>query len=199
MEATAKNTEAFLQSIRTLAAAECERIDRETESVRAERLQAMQTEARKRYKSYMEYEAARIRAEANREISGKGEAARKSLADLRATLSQKVFERVKAKIEAYTKTDAYREKLLAGVREIAALFPNGDTELFIAPHDADKAAAIQAAFGAPCTVTVTEEIVLGGVKALDRKTQRLADNTLDTALEAQKAWFLENSGLSVEE
>ena len=42
-------------------------------------------------------------------------------------------------------------------------------------------------------------VVLGGVKALDRKTQCLADNTLDTALEAQKAWFLENSGLSVEE
>ncbi|MGN0571681.1 MAG: V-type ATP synthase subunit E [Candidatus Fimenecus sp.] len=199
MEATAKNTEAFLQSIRTLATAECERIDRETESVRAERLQAMQTDARKRYKSYMEYEAARIRAEANREISKKGEASRKTLSDLRAALSRKVFERAKEKIEAYTETDEYHEKLLADVREIAALFADGDTELFIAPRDADRTAEIETAYGAPCTVTVTGTIALGGVKALDRKTHRLADNTLDTALEAQKAWFLENSGLSVEE
>lgn len=199
METAAKNTEAFLQSIRTLAAAECERIDRETESVRAERLQAMQNDVRKRYKSYMEYEAARIRAEANREISKKGEASRKTLSDLRATLFLQVFDRAKDKIAAYTETDAYREKLLSGVREIAAAFKDGDVELFIAPHDADKTAEISAAFGAPCTVTVSEEIALGGVKALNRKTRCLADNTLDTALQAQKTWFLENSGLSVEE
>lgn len=199
METAANNTEAFLQSIRTLAAAECERIDRETESVRTERLQAMQTDARKRYKSYMEYEAARIRAEANREISKKGEQSRKTLSDLRATLFSKVFERAKERISAYTQTEAYREKLLSGVREIADAFVGGDVELFIAPRDADKTAEIAAAFGAPCTVTVTEEIVLGGVKALDRKTRCLADNTLDTALQAQKTWFLENSGLSVEE
>lgn len=199
METAANNTEAFLQSIRTLAAAECERIDRETESVRTERLQAMQTDARKRYKSYMEYEAARIRAEANREISKKGEQSRKTLSDLRATLFSKVFERAKERISAYTQTEAYREKLLSGVREIADAFVGGDVELFIAPCDADKTAEIAAAFGAPCTVTVTEEIVLGGVKALDRKTRCLADNTLDTALQAQKTWFLENSGLSVEE
>lgn len=199
METAANNTEAFLQSIRTLAAAECERIDRETESVRTERLQAMQTDARKRYKSYMEYEAARIRAEANREISKRGEQSRKTLSDLRATLFSKVFERAKERISAYTQTEAYREKLLSGVREIADAFVGGDVELFIAPRDADKTAEIAAAFGAPCTVTVTEEIVLGGVKALDRKTRCLADNTLDTALQAQKTWFLENSGLSVEE
>lgn len=199
METAANNTKAFLQSIRTLAAAECERIDRETESVRTERLQAMQTDARKRYKSYMEYEAARIRAEANREISQKGEASRKTLSDLRATLFSKVFDRAKEKISAYTQTDAYREKLLSGVREIASVFSDGDVELFIAPCDADKIAEIAAAYGAPCTVTVTEEITLGGVKALDCKTRCLADNTLDTALQAQKTWFLENSGLSVEE
>lgn len=199
MDATAKNTEAFLQSIRTLAAAECARIDGETERIRAERLKTMQTEARKHYKAYMEYEVARIRADANREISKKGEDSRRTLAALRTSLYEKVFARAEEQVEAYTKTDAYREKLLGSVREIAALFAGGDTQLFIAPRDADKTAEIETAFGAPCTVTVTEEIALGGVKAIDRKTHRLADNTLDTALEAQKAWFLENSGLSVEE
>lgn len=199
MDATAKNTEAFLQSIRTLSAEECARIDRETEHIREERLKAMQTDARKRYKSYMEYEVARIRADANREISKKGEDSRRTLAALRTSLFEQVFARAQAQIEAYTKTDAYREKLLDSVREIAVLFAGGDTQLFIAPQDADKTAEIETAFGAPCTVSVTEEITLGGVKALDRTTHRLADNTLDTALETQKAWFLENSGLSVEE
>lgn len=199
MEATAKNTEAFLSAIHTLAAAECQRLDTETERIRAERLKTMQAESRKRYKSYMEYEVARIRADANREISKKGEDARRTLAALRTSLCEQVFSRVRAQIAAYTETDAYRENLLASIREIAALFADGDVELCIAAKDADKEDAIKAAFGAPCTVTVSAGISLGGVTARDRKSQRLADNTLDTALEAQKAWFLENSGLSVEE
>lgn len=199
MEETAKNTQAFLKSIRTLAADACARIDRETEEIRAERLQTMQTEARNRNKAYMEYEAAHIRAEANRKISEKSETARRALSELRNSLSAQVFARAEEKIHAYRETDAYTEKLISGVREIAALFQNGDVELYIAAEDADKADSIKAAFGAPCKVTVAKDISLGGVRALDRKSCRLADNTLDTALQAQKAWFLENSGLFVEE
>ncbi len=199
MEVTAKKTEAFLSAIHTLAAEECKRIDEETESIRAQRLKTMQSEAKKRYQNEMEYEIARIRADANREISQKGELARRTLSELRATLCEQVFSRARAQIEAYTKTDAYRESLLKSAQAIGELFRGGEVTLFISQADSSNAEKIREAFGAECTVTVSADILLGGIRATDVKSHQLADNTLDTALEAQKAWFFENSGLSVEE
>lgn len=199
MEVTAKKTEAFLSAIHTLAAEECKRIDEETESIREQRLKTMQSEAKKRYQTEMEYEIARIRADANREISQKGEESRRTLSDLRTSLCEQVFSRARAQIEAYTKTDAYREFLLRSAQKIGEMFRGGEVTLFISQADSDKADAICKSFGEACTVTVSSDILLGGIRAADRKSHQLADNTLDTALAEQKAWFLENSGLSVEE
>ncbi len=199
MEVTAKKTEAFLSAIHTLAAEECKRIDEETESIREQRLKTMQSEAKKRYQTEMEYEIARIRADANREISQKGEESRRTLSDLRTSLCEQVFSRARAQIEAYTKTDAYREFLLRSAQKIGEMFRGGEVTLFISQADSDKADAICKSFGEACTVTVSSDILLGGIRAADRKSHQLADNTLDTALTEQKAWFLEISGLSVEE
>lgn len=199
MEVTAKKTEAFLSAIHTLAAEECKRIDEETESIREQRLKTMQSEAKKRYQTEMEYEIARIRADANREISQKGEESRRTLSNLRTSLCEQVFSRARAQIEAYTKTDAYREFLLRSAQKIGEMFRGGEVTLFISQADSDKADAICKSFGEACTVTVSSDILLGGIRAADRKSHQLADNTLDTALAEQKAWFLENSGLSVEE
>lgn len=199
MEVTAKKTEAFLSAIHTLAAEECKRIDEETESIREQRLKTMQNEAKKRYQTEMEYEIARIRADANREISQKGEESRRTLSDLRTSLCEQVFSRARAQIEAYTKTDAYREFMLRSAQKIGEMFRGGEVTLFISQADSDKADAICKSFGEACTVTVSSDILLGGIRAADRKSHQLADNTLDTALAEQKAWFLENSGLSVEE
>ena len=199
MEVTAKKTEAFLSAIHTLAAEECKRIDEETESIREQRLKTMQSEAKKRYQTEMEYEIARIRADANREISQKGEESRRTLSDLRTSLCEQVFSRARAQIEAYTKTDAYREFLLRSAQKIGEMFRGGEVTLFISQADSDKADAICKSFGEACTVTVSSDILLGGIHAADRKSHQLADNTLDTALTEQKAWFLEISGLSVEE
>ena len=188
-----------MSAIHTLAAEECKRIDEETESIREQRLKTMQNEAKKRYQTEMEYEIARIRADANREISQKGEESRRTLSDLRTSLCEQVFSRARAQIEAYTKTDAYREFMLRSAQKIGEMFRGGEVTLFISQADSDKADAICKSFGEACTVTVSSDILLGGIRAADRKSHQLADNTLDTALAEQKAWFLENSGLSVEE
>ena len=61
-EINSKKTEAFLTAIKTLADEECKSIDEETDRLRVERLRALQKEAEDRYKSYTEYETARIKA-----------------------------------------------------------------------------------------------------------------------------------------
>ena len=64
---------------------------------------------------------------------------------------------------------------------------------------ADEALAdeLKAAYGAPCGVQTADDIQLGGVRVC--AGNYLIDDTLDKRLAAQKVWFLENSGLSVEE
>lgn len=64
-EINSKKTEAFLTAIKTLADEECKSIDEETDRLRVERLRALQKEAEDRYKSYTEYETARIKADCN--------------------------------------------------------------------------------------------------------------------------------------
>lgn len=198
MEATNKKTEAFLAAIKNLAVQECKKIDDETDALREERLKTLQADARKRYKSYMEYEISRIRAQANREVSDCAAAARKTLAEQRSALSDAVFCDARREIAAFTETDAYRDLLLQSAREMAAVFPEGETELFVREADLAFAEALTAAFGRACRVTACGDITLGGLRAENAAQGCLADDTLDTRLAQQKNRFLEESGLSVE-
>lgn len=199
MEATNKKTEAFLSEIKKLAAEACKRIDDETNALREERLKMLQSEARKHYKSYMEYEIARIRADANRAISNHSEQARKRITTLRNELCERVFDDARAEIKAFTETEDYKALLLKSVREIANAFKDGDVEIFVRAADLPLAADIKAAFAFPCRITAGGDIELGGIKAIEHKTNCLADDTLDARLAQQRTWFLENSGLSIEE
>ena len=123
-EINSKKTEAFLTAIKTLADEECKSIDEETDRLRVERLRALQKEAEDRYKSYTEYETARIKADCNSAVSECEERSRKELTDLRAELCKKVFDAAGEKINEYTKTDSYREKLVSSAKEIAEALKN---------------------------------------------------------------------------
>ncbi len=198
MEETAKKTAAFLSAIQALSEKECAEIDAETESVRKTRLETMEAETKQHYKAYMEYEVARIRAEANRAISQKSEASRRKLTALRTALCESVFAEALEKLLAFRESPQYRDLVLKSVHSAAeALRDEGTAEIYICQADAELADAVQSAFGAPCSVQVAADIALGGVRV--RAGSYLIDDTLDKRLAAQKTWFLENSGLSVGE
>lgn len=198
MEETAKKTEAFLAAIQALSEKECAEIDAGTESVRKTRLETMEAEAKQHYKAYMEYEVARIRAEANRAISHKSEESRRKLTALRTSLCDAVFAEAREKLLAFRATPQYKDLVLKSVRNAAEMLSGDDTaEIFICRADEGFAEEIKSAFGAPCEVQAAADIALGGVRV--RAGNYLIDDTLDKRLSAQKTWFLENSGLSVEE
>lgn len=132
-EINSKKTEAFLTAIKTLADEECKSIDEETDRLRVERLRALQKEAEDRYKSYTEYETARIKADCNSAVSECEERSRKELTDLRAELCKKVFDAAGEKINEYTKTDSYREKAcFIGKKRLPRLLTAGMLSCFYA-------------------------------------------------------------------
>lgn len=199
MEASTKQTEAFLQSIRRLSAEECRRIDAETKRIRTERLKALEADAKKRSKAQTEYEVSRIRAQSNRAVSEQGAQMRAALTELRQRLCEQVFARVQANLKAYRASEAYPQRLSASAAALAQALSGNHITLYLSEQDTAFAQTVQAAFGRECTLVLTPDIRFGGLRAVDTDTGTLQDDTLDAALEAQKQWFYENSGLTVEE
>ena len=71
-------------------------------------------------------------------------------------------------------------------KEIAEAFDGGDVELFLRKEDLVFSDDLKAIFKNGCVVTESDDIVYGGLRAADRKTHCLADDTLDTKLKEQK-------------
>ena len=189
-EINSKKTEAFLTAIKTLADEECKSIDEETDRLRVERLRALQKEAEDRYKSYTEYETARIKADCNSAVSECEERSRKELTDLRAELCKKVFDAAGEKINEYTKTDSYREKLVSSAKEIAEAFDGGDVELFLRKEDLVFSDDLKAIFKNGCVVTESDDIVYGGLRTEKR-------TALPTILLIQNSKSKKNGSLNI--
>lgn len=188
-----------MAAIKSLAADECKRIDDETDKIRIERLKTMQGEAEARYKAYARYEVARIKADSNREISVYEDSARKKITDVRNKLCDDVFSEASEAINKFAASPDYKNMLLKSAKEIAAAFPDGSIELYLCERDMELSDEIKKAFSQDCKIIKSNDIKLGGIKAVDKKTSCSADDTLDTRLANQKDWFLEKSGLSIEE
>ncbi len=198
METTTNKTEAFLSAIQTIAAEECKRIDGETDALREQRLQTIKSESRKRYKSYMEYEIARINADFNRENSALEEQARKQLTAQRSAIFESVFREAETQVRQFTETPAYQELLAASVRKIAEILAGDRVRLYVRAADEAFAESLCAAFSEAAEIVIADDIRLGGVRAEGIESKQLADDTLDMRLEEQKQRFLSESGLSLE-
>lgn len=193
------NITVFLDAVRRLADAECEKIDRETEAVRTQRLEALQQEAKARSDAYAQYEIARINADFNREISALEEASRKRLTARRTELENQVFDRVRARIATFTETPEYRDMLQKSAEQAAAAVGGKGLTVYLRKADMPLAETLCAGLPKGTQVVCDETISLGGLKVRAGATGLLADDTLDMRLEQQKAQFLAVSGLSIEE
>ena len=132
-----------------------------------------------------------------RELSKAENASRKSTFEKRQEIEDKVFERAKEKLLAYTKTDKYLEKLLSSAKAVSSKLTANDVVLYVCERDMKLKNKIISAFGRKCDIQVSDEIKIGGLTALSREMGLLVDETLDTKLENQREWFCENSGLTV--
>lgn len=103
MEIESSKTAVFVEAIQALAKEQCDKIDRETEELRKQRIDAMQESAKARYDAYTEYETARINAEFNREISKLTETSRGQLTQQRSEIFDRVFAAVDEKLRALCK------------------------------------------------------------------------------------------------
>lgn len=197
MSAFENNAEAFADAIRKMAKEKCKEINEETEFIKKQRTEAFEKDAQARCESNIKYETARIRSEKNKSVSFAKEEAKKELSALRQELTEKVFLSATEQIENFTDSDKYLEYLVKSVEEIYK-DASENTVYYLSEKDFKHTDEIKKALkNDNVTFEKSQEIVLGGVKAHDKDSGCLYDNSLDVKFDEQKEWFIENSGLKI--
>ena len=107
-------------------------------------------------------------------------------------LKEKLFVEVKQQLEDYMTTSTYQQLLIKQIKNIQKEAGSGKLILYIDPADSDKRSSLQAATGAP--ITVSEYSFMGGTRAVLQDRNILIDNSFASKLEKLKADFSFNGG-----
>ena len=192
----------FMLAINEYAQEQHDKIMREVEAQNAVELEKAEKEFREESYKTIQRRTGEVRSMISRELAEKESAGKKALLARRNEIEKEVFERAAAKLEEFTKTDAYKTYLRRAAIEAKKAFIRcgeehmASTVIYIRDRDKKCSPLIKTAF-VDCTVKVDPDIILGGLRAENTEIGRVLDVTLDVTLEQQHEWFAENSGLTI--
>lgn len=187
----------FFDAITKDAEERHEEMTRKTRETVESGLEKAKTKAHSQAQAKIERERMLKEQEFNRTVANERTQQRARLTDKRGAITDEVFGDAREKLTAFTESDGYADFLKKSAAGFAAVFPQGDVAVYVCPGDMRFAEDIKNAFGRDCKVESSDEITIGGCRAGVAGGSTVADDTLDTRLEAQREWFLENSGMSV--
>ena len=187
----------FFDAITKDAEERHEEMTRKTRETVESGLEKAKTKAHSQAQAKIERERMLKEQEFNRTVANERTQQRARLTDKRGAITDEVFGDAREKLTAFTESDGYADFLKKSAAGFAAVFPQGDVPVYVRPGDMRFADDIKKAFGRDCKVESSDEITIGGCRAGVAGGSTVADDTLDTRLEAQREWFLENSGMSV--
>lgn len=187
----------FFDAITKDAEERHEEMTRKTRETVESGLEKAKTKAHSQAQAKIERERMLKEQEFNRTVANERTQQRARLTDKRGAITDEVFGDAREKLTAFTESDGYADFLKKSAAGFAAVFPQGDVIVYVRPGDMRFADDIKNAFGRDCKVESSDEITIGGCRAGVAGGSTVADDTLDTRLEAQREWFLENSGMSV--
>ena len=187
----------FFDAITKDAEERHEEMTRKTRETVESGLEKAKTKAHSQAQAKIERERMLKEQEFNRTVANERTQQRARLTDKRGAITDEVFGDAREKLTAFTESDGYADFLKKSAAGFAAVFPQGDVIVYVRPGDMRFADDIKKAFGRDCKVESSYEITIGGCRAGVAGGSTVADDTLDTRLEAQREWFLENSGMSV--
>ena len=187
----------FFDAITKDAEERHEEMTRKTRETVESGLEKAKTKAHSQAQAKIERERMLKEQEFNRTVANERTQQRARLTDKRGAITDEVFGDAREKLVAFTESDGYADFLKKSAAGFAAGFPHGDVTVYVRPGDMRFADDIKKAFGRDCKVESSDEITIGGCRAGVAGGSTVADDTLDTRLEAQREWFLENSGMSV--
>lgn len=190
-------TDNFLKAIKKYASAQKTAMEGEVRQLKSERLKEAEEKAKRDSERMKKDKLIETHNRQTAMLASKTQEGQRQLFIERAAMTKEVFDLAKEKLNEYTKTAEYSEKLKNSAKEIAEFFDGKDCVLFLNERDIKAADDLKSFFGGSVDVKEDKTIKIGGLKGYCKSMGIIADETLDTKLEAQKEWFVENAELSV--
>ena len=188
----------FTAKILAEAAAESRRAMEEVQRRREQRIQEAEDEVLKEAYDYIHTEVSRIQAEAGRGVSRHMLDNKRTLSLRRKEMAQEVFALVRAKIAAFTRTDAYTRRMAALMTE-AAGYLDGAKEVLVTLREEDMGLR-QLLTDAVTLMHLTfqpGDFRMGGLVAESPDLGLRVDASFDSAAEELSGHFAELFGLSL--
>ena len=187
----------FVQAITSYAEEQRDKIHRETEDFKSQRLLKAEQDVLADVYQLIQKENSSIRSEGIREISRRDLAERKKLLEHRRQIMDEVFARAEEKITAFASTPAYREWMQERLTEAAAFLPAEGTVYTVAVRDEPLIASLSSLCPSGSRMETADDIRLGGLRGENSAAGLIADDTLDSRLKLQRDEFVRTSGLTV--
>lgn len=190
-------TDNFLKAIKKYAGAQKKAMEGEVKQLKSERLKEAEEKAKRDSEALKKQKLIEASNRRTAKLAAKTQEGQKQLYVARAQMTEEVFKLAADKLKAYAQTAEYREKLNGSAKEIAELFGGKDCVIYVNERDIADAEQFKSLFSANSEVKADKTIQIGGIKAYCESMGIIADETLDSKLDLQREWFVENAELSV--
>ena len=190
-------TDNFLKAIRRYAKQQKSVMKGEVKQLKTERLKEAEEKAKRDSQRLIKDKLQETRTRQTAILAKKTQDGQRKLFIARSAMVEEVFKKAADKLVEYAKSDAYTSKLTDSAKAIADVFDGRDCVLYVNERDLGAAEGIKALFGGSTEVRADKTIKIGGIRGYCVDMGIIADETLDSKLEAQREWFVENAALSV--
>lgn len=187
----------FNQAIHHYAEEQRRKIEEEVAKFKEKELSEAEDEVLLEAYQLIQKEMAQMRSNITKEMAHREMDKRRELLEKRRQIMGKVFSQAADKLREFVKSPEYGEWMSAHCHQLADVFTEPGTVLYVRPADVNMKETLVRSFGAQCQIEADEEILLGGIRAQNLVMGLVADMTLDSLLENQQEWFEETSGLQV--
>ena len=190
-------TDNFLKAIKKYAGAQKKAMEGEVKQLKSERLKEAEEKAKRDSEALKKQKLNEVHNSQTAKLATKTQEGQKQLYIARAQMTEEVFKLASDKLKAYAQTAEYRAKLNDSAKAVAELFGGKDCIIYAHERDIAEAEQFKSLFSAGSEVKADKTIQIGGVKAYCESMGIIADETLDSKLDLQREWFVENAELSV--
>ena len=184
----------FLDAINKYAESQKAQISQEIEDYKNTRIEQATEQGLKDAYELIRGDIAKRKSAIVTDTAKKELAMRRELFTEREKIAEEVFDEARQRLVSFVSSDEYRSFLERSAKEIAGLFGNESCVLYIALSD-EKYSDLMSSILPNAEIKPDSRITIGGIKAYCKKLGITADDTLDTRLDDQREWFIENSGL----
>lgn len=128
-------------------------------------------------------EEEKLKREENRQISEAATELKRKLSLHQQEKKRALFAAVKEKLVLFQETESYDDYLISKIRMAKKFARQEEIIIYLNPTDAEKAQRLQQVTG--CTLVISEDDFIGGIRAVVRSKNVLIDESFQTKLDQE--------------